>query len=389
MDIRTYAAAKQYTDNVTNNVANLVKEATSIKTEINTLQNEIYDDCALVRAEINFISESAQQINQNTADIDSLTDIFNCLQNSNITLNLENKYVSANGSIVTHEKYLLSNIIKIPSNCTLLYTTDSPITATIYSCERDGSNLVNIGTFAKDTELDFDKGYYRLNFRAATGIDITEESANIALTLISDSTKRISELEIRNEDINIRFDELKENTESGIGKLKTKEKEFTLNNINSGRTAPNAVIGSSHTISASDTWSYTEIKVSKGEEYTIHVRRTASSYARYIVALDENNIIIKNYIESSDIAELTKVNIVIPDNAVKLVISTYGADEETFKNNLLVNKIVPIALSEQINDHDGRISVLENDSALTFMSISEFNSCDTDMMNFKSAVVLY
>lgn len=69
MDIRTYAAAKQYTDNVTNNVADLIKEATSIKTEINTLQNEIYDDCALVRAEINFISESAQQINQNTTDI--------------------------------------------------------------------------------------------------------------------------------------------------------------------------------------------------------------------------------------------------------------------------------------------------------------------------------
>lgn len=69
MDIRTYAAAKQYTDNVTNNVADLIKEATSIKTEINTLQNEIYDDCALVRSEINFISESAQQINQNTTDI--------------------------------------------------------------------------------------------------------------------------------------------------------------------------------------------------------------------------------------------------------------------------------------------------------------------------------
>lgn len=87
MDIRTYAAAKQYTDNITNNVANLVEEAASIKTEINNVGNLIEielnqkaaevqtmidtaaDYAANVSSVVNEVQGTVDQVNQNTTDI--------------------------------------------------------------------------------------------------------------------------------------------------------------------------------------------------------------------------------------------------------------------------------------------------------------------------------
>lgn len=325
-------------------------------------------------------------------------------QGERIELSLENKYIANNGSILNHEKYLLTNIINIPVECTLLYTSDLPLTATIWACESDGSNLVKSSTtFSKDTELSFSEGYYRLNFHHNFGTEITDESANIELNIVNAEGKKIAELDSRVNELENRvntaeaaINDFKSDMDLDIGERKYRDEIISVNSVIPGRTNHKTEIGDVHSISDIASWSHTKIDVAPKDRYLINVKRTASTYARYIIGLDENNVIIKNYIGASDVIEMTEVPVVIPDKVTTLIISTYAATPEVFDKNVSIIKKVPVSLSEQMQeiesqqaDQDEKIAVLENDSILNFISTAEFNSMDSDMVNLQSTVVLY
>ena len=156
MDIRTYAAAKQYTDNVTNNVADLIKEATSIKTEINNDGNSIEIKLNQKAAEVQKMIETAAEYSANVTSVagiieDVQTDFYS--ETTNIAINnlqSENQaskslYIRNNKVSVIDSSNTTLGIVAVTANDTLLITSTVSTSASDtsgFAFTDDDNNLI-------------------------------------------------------------------------------------------------------------------------------------------------------------------------------------------------------------------------------------------------------
>ncbi len=145
-------------------------------------------------------------------------------------------------------------------------------------------------------------------------------------------------------------------------------------------------VGSELVMSASATWYHVELPIIGGNKYRVKNYTTQSIYFPYAVTVDENNIVLASYIEPTPNGQgPVEVEFTAPDTAVKLILCTYsGADTTLFYERVAAWEHTFVPLQEQINSLKDAAS-----ESLKFMSVSEFNTLDTDSMNVSDAIVLY